>query len=380
MMKDLVVIGGGHAGCEAALAGARMGLDTLLLTLNMDGIALMACNPVIGGSAKGHLVRELDAMGGDYAPLETVKGAVDAVKELDVNIKLVGPAEQLHAELAKYQYDKERIEIVHASEVIGTDESPTMAIRRKKDSSLVVALNLVKNGEADAIVSAGSTGALLTGALLIVGRLPGVERPALGTCLPTKTGFTFLLDSGANVDCKPKYLEQFAKMGSVYVENVFGIKNPKVALVNIGAEKEKGNALTKETYELLEQTDTIHFTGNIEPRNIPYGEADVIVCDGFVGNTILKLSEGLAKTIFEILKGEIMQGFYKVGALILKTPFKNMKKFMDSDEIGGAPFIGLKSLVVKAHGSSNAKAFKNAVRQCVLFAEADIIGKIKDKI
>lgn len=322
----------------------------------------------------------LDAMGGDYAPLETVKGAVDAVKELDVNIKLVGPVEQLHAELAKYQYDKERIEIVHASEVIGTDESPTMAIRRKKDSSLVVALNLVKNGEADAIVSAGSTGALLTGALLIVGRLPGVERPALGTCLPTKTGFTFLLDSGANVDCKPKYLEQFAKMGSVYVENVFGIKNPKVALVNIGAEKEKGNALTKETYELLEQTDTIHFTGNIEPRNIPYGEADVIVCDGFVGNTILKLSEGLAKTIFEILKGEIMQGFYKVGALILKTPFKNMKKFMDSDEIGGAPFIGLKSLVVKAHGSSNAKAFKNAVRQCVLFAEADIIGKIKDKI
>ena len=322
----------------------------------------------------------LDAMGGDYAPLETVKGAVDAVKELDVNIKLVGPAEQLRTELAKYQYDKERIEIVHASEVIGTDESPTMAIRRKKDSSLVVALNLVKNGEADAIVSAGSTGALLTGALLIVGRLPGVERPALGTCLPTKTGFTFLLDSGANVDCKPKYLEQFAKMGSVYVENVFGIKNPKVALVNIGAEKEKGNALTKETYELLEQTDTINFTGNIEPRNIPYGEADVIVCDGFVGNTILKLSEGLEKTIFEILKGEIMQGFYKVGALILKTPFKNMKKFMDSDEIGGAPFIGLKSLVVKAHGSSNAKAFKNAVRQCVLFAEADIIGKIKDKI
>ena len=322
----------------------------------------------------------LDAMGGDYAPMETVKGAVDAVKELDVNIKLVGPAEQLRTELEKYQYDKERIEIVQASEVIGTDESPTMAIRRKKDSSLVVALNLVKNGEADAIVSAGSTGALLAGALLIVGRLPGVERPALGTCLPTKTGFTFLLDSGANVDCKPKYLEQFAKMGSVYVENVFGIKNPKVALVNIGAEKEKGNALTKETYELLEQTDTIHFTGNIEPRNIPYGEADVIVCDGFVGNTILKLSEGLAKIIFEILKGEIMKGFYKVGAMILKTPFKNMKKFMDSDEIGGAPFIGLKSLVVKAHGSSNAKAFKNAVRQCVLFAEADIIGKIKDKI
>ena len=317
----------------------------------------------------------LDAMGGDNAPLETVKGAVEAVKELNVNIKLVGQEDVVKAELAKYEYDKERIEVIHASEVISTDEVPTMAIRRKKDSSLVVALNLVKNGEADGIVSAGSTGALL-----IVGRLPGVERPALGTCLPTKNGFTFLLDSGANVDCKPKYLEQFAKMGSVYVENVFGINNPKVALVNIGAEKEKGNALTKETYELLEQVETINFTGNIEPRNIPYGDADVVICDGFVGNTILKLSEGLAKTIFDILKGEIMKGFYKVGAMILKTPFKNMKKFMDSDEIGGAPFIGLKSLVVKAHGSSNAKAFKNAVRQCVLFTEADIIGKIKDKI
>lgn len=257
---------------------------------------------------------------------------------------------------------------------------PTMAIRRKKDSSLVVGLNLVKNGEADGFVSAGSTGAILTGGLFIVGRLEGVERPALGTCLPVKTGFSFLIDSGANVDCKPKYLEQFAKMGSVYVENVFGIQNPKVALVNIGAEKEKGNALTKETYEILEQADNINFVGNIEPRNVPYGEADVIVCDGFVGNTILKLSEGLAKTMLDIIKGEIMQGYYKIGAAILKKPFKNVKKFMDSDEIGGAPFIGLKSLVVKAHGSSNAKAIKNAVRQCVVFTEADIIGKIKDKL
>lgn len=322
----------------------------------------------------------LDAMGGDNAPVETVKGAVEAVQELDVNIKLVGQEDIVKAELAKYVYDKERIEVVHASEVISTDEVPTMAIRRKKDSSLVVALNLVKNGEADAIVSAGSTGALLTGALLIVGRLPGVERPALGTCLPNKKGFSFLLDSGANVDCKAKYLEQFAKMGSVYVENVFGVKDPKVALVNIGAEKEKGNALTKETYELLEQAEGIHFTGNIEPRNIPFGEADVIVCDGFVGNTILKLSEGLAKTLVDIIKEEITKGAYKLAAAMLVKPFKNVKKRFDADEVGGAPFIGLKSLVVKAHGSSNAKAFKNAVRQCVLFTEADIIGKIKDKI
>ena len=322
----------------------------------------------------------LDAMGGDNAPVETVKGAVEAVQELDVNIKLVGQEDVVKAELAKYTYDKERIEVVHASEVISTDEVPTMAIRRKKDSSLVVALNLVKNGEADAIVSAGSTGALLTGALLIVGRLPGVERPALGTCLPNKKGFSFLLDSGANVDCKAKYLEQFAKMGSVYVENVFGVKDPKVALVNIGAEKEKGNALTKETYELLEQAEGIHFTGNIEPRNIPFGEADVIVCDGFIGNTILKLSEGLAKTLVDIIKEEITKGAYKLAAAMLVKPFKNVKKRFDADEVGGAPFIGLKSLVVKAHGSSNAKAFKNAVRQCVLFTEADIIGKIKDKL
>lgn len=326
------------------------------------------------------IIVALDAMGGDHAPVETVKGAVEAVKELNVDIKLVGPEDVVKAELAKYEYDKERIEVVHASEVIGTDEVPTMAIRRKKDSSLVVALNLVKKGEADAIVSAGSTGALLTGALLIVGRLPGVERPALGTCLPNKKGFSFLIDSGANVDCKPKYLEQFAKMGSVYVEHVFGIKEPKVALVNIGAEKEKGNALTKETYELLEQAEDINFTGNIEPRNIPFGEADVIVCDGFVGNTILKLSEGLAKTMIDIIKTEITKGAYKIAAAALKTPFRNVKKFMDSDEIGGAPFIGLKSLVVKAHGSSNAKAFKNAVRQCVLFTEADIIGKLREHL
>ncbi|HBF65596.1 MAG TPA: phosphate acyltransferase PlsX [Clostridium sp.] len=322
----------------------------------------------------------VDAMGGDLAPVEIVKGAVDAVKELNVDIKLVGQQDKINAELAKYTYPKERIQVVHAEEVIGTDEVPTSAIRRKKDSSLVVGLNLAKSGEADAFVSAGSTGALLTGALLIVGRIEGVERPALGTCLPTKTGFTFLLDSGANVDCKAKYLEQFAKMGSVYVENIFGMAQPKVALVNIGAEKEKGNALTKEAYELLEVSENINFVGNIEPRDIPFGQADVIVCDGFVGNTILKLSEGLSKTLIDIIKEEITAGSYKFAAAMLKTPFRNVKKRFDSDEVGGAPFIGLKSLVVKAHGSSNARAIKNAIRQCVLFTEADIVGKIKHKL
>ena len=248
------------------------------------------------------IIVALDAMGGDLAPVETVKGAVDAVKELgNVKIKLVGLADAVEKELAKYTYSKEKIEIVPATEVISTDESPTMAIRRKKDSSMVVGMQLVKKGEADAFVSAGSTGALLTGSLLIVGRIHGVERPVLGTCLPTGKGYTFLVDSGANVDCKAKYLEQFAKMGSVYVENVFGKKNPTVALVNIGAEKEKGDSLTKEAYELLEGSD-LNFIGNIEPRNIPFGEADVVVCDGFVGNSILKFAEGLSKALVDIIK------------------------------------------------------------------------------
>ena len=197
--------------------------------------------------------------------------------------------------------------------------------------------------------------------------------------MPNKKGFTFLVDSGANVDCKAKYLQQFAKMASVYVENMFDIKNPKVALVNIGAEKEKGNALTKEAYELLEETD-LNFVGNIEPREIPFGEADIVVCDGFLGNTILKLSEGLSMALLGIIKEEITVGHYKIAAAALKKPFGNIKKKLDADEVGGAPFLGLKSLVVKAHGSSNAKAIKNAIKQCILFAEADIVSKIGEKI
>ncbi|MBO8434441.1 MAG: phosphate acyltransferase PlsX [Tyzzerella sp.] len=321
----------------------------------------------------------VDAMGGDNAPFEIVKGAVEAVKDLGVNIKLVGIESAVNDELKKYNYDKSKIEVVHASEVITTEEAPTTAIRRKKDSSMVVGLNLVKNGEADAFVSAGSTGAVLTGATVIVGRIKGIERPALGTCLPTVDGFTFLLDSGANVDCKPKYLEQFAKMGSVYVENVMGIKNPRIGLVNIGAEKEKGNALTKEVYEILENTD-INFVGNIEPRDIPFGNADVIVCDGFVGNTILKFAEGLSIGLLKIIKGEITKGMYKIPALALKKPFYNVKSKMDSEEVGGAPFLGLKALVVKAHGSSEAKGIRNAIKQCTIFVENDIVSKIENNL
>ncbi len=321
----------------------------------------------------------VDAMGGDNAPFEIVKGAVEAVNEFGVNIKLVGVESAVKEELVKYKYDTSKIEVIHASEIITTDEAPTTAIRRKKDSSMVVALNLVKNKEADAFVSAGSTGAVLTGATFIIGRIKGIERPALGTCLPTIKGFTFLLDSGANVDCKPKYLEQFAKMGSVYAEHVMGIKKPKVGLVNIGAEKEKGNALTKEVYEILENTD-INFSGNIEPRDIPFGKADVIVCDGFVGNTILKFAEGLSMALLKIIKGEITKGLYKFAALALKKPFGNVKSRLDSEEVGGAPFLGLKSLVVKAHGSSEAKGIRNAIKQCTIFVENDIVSKIEENL
>lgn len=321
----------------------------------------------------------VDAMGGDNAPYEIVKGAVESVNEQKAHVILVGQQEIIEQELKKYSYDKNNIEIVPATEVISTEESPTNAIRRKKDSSMVVGLNLVKEKKADAFVSAGSTGALLTGALFIVGRIKGVERPVLGTCLPNKKSFTFLVDSGANVDCKAKYIEQFAKMASVYVENMYHIQKPTVGLVNIGAEKEKGDALTKEAYELLEKTD-LNFIGNIEPRDIPFGKADIIVCDGFLGNTILKLSEGLSMALLGIIKEEITTGYYKLAAAALKKPFRNIKKRFDADEIGGAPFLGLQSLVVKAHGSSNAKAIKNAIKQCILFAEQDIVDKIGEKI
>lgn len=322
----------------------------------------------------------VDAMGGDNAPFEIVKGAVEAVNEFGSNIVLVGIEKTINEELAKYKYDKNKVEVVNASEVISTDEVPTSAIRKKKDSSMVVGLNLIKNGQAAAFVSAGSTGALLTGATVIIGRIKGIERPALGTCLPTANGFTFLLDSGANVDCKPNYLVQFAKMASVYVENVMGVKNPSIAVANIGAEKEKGNALVKETYEILEETENINFTGNIEAREIPFGGADVVVCDGFVGNTILKLSEGLSLALLGIIKSEITAGAYKFAAMALKTPFRNIKKRFDSEEVGGAPFLGLKSLVVKAHGSSKAKGIKNAIKQCEIFVENDIVLKIEEKL
>ena len=324
----------------------------------------------------------LDAMGGDNAPVEVIKGTVWAVNEDErVHAILVGKEDVIQSELKQYTYDKERISIVHAEEVITNEEAPVMAVRRKKDSSVVKAMTLVKNNEADAFVSAGSTGAVLVGAQLIVGRLPGVERPPLAPLLPTAKGVTLLVDCGANVDARSSHLVQFAKMGSVYMENVVGIKNPRVAIVNNGAEEEKGNALVKETFPLLKNCNEINFIGSIEAREIPSGYADVIVCEAFVGNVILKLYEGLAATLISKIKEGMMSTLRsKIGALLVKPALKKTLKSMDTSEHGGAPMLGLKGLVVKSHGSSKAVEIKNSVLQCISFKEQNINEKIKNSI
>ncbi len=324
----------------------------------------------------------VDAMGGDEAPEVTVHGAVDALQVSDkISIILTGRTEDIERELGKYTYDKDRISIVPATEVIGFDEPPVMAIRKKKDSSIVVGMNLVKHGEADAFVSAGSTGAILVGGQFVVGRIKGIERAPLAPLIPTAKGASLLIDCGANVDARASHLLQFAKMGSIYMKYVVGIKNPKVAIVNIGAEEEKGNMLVKETYPLLKECTDINFVGSIEARDIPKGEADVIVCEAFVGNVILKLYEGLASTLLkEVKKGLMSTLRSKIGAVLIKPALKKtMKEFMGADQ-GGAPLLGLNGLVVKAHGSSASEDIKQAIIQCIQFSEEEINEKIKENL
>lgn len=322
----------------------------------------------------------VDAMGGDNAPEVTVKGSIDAVKEFGVNIVLVGNKELIEKEMKKYNYSGNNIEIIHTDEVISYDDEPVKAIRRKKNSSMVVALEMVKNKEADAVISAGSTGALLTGGLFIVKRIKGIERGALASVYPTKRGISLLLDAGANTDSRAKYIQQFAVMGSVYCNKVLGVENPKVGLINIGTEEGKGNTLTKEAFEVLKETD-INFYGNLEARDIPEGYADVMVADGFIGNIVLKLTEGLALSIFSMLKKEFMKSLKtKIGALMLKSGLKEFKKRLDYSEYGGAPLLGVKGAVIKAHGSSNANAIKNAIRQAKVFVENNVIEKIEKDI
>ena len=320
----------------------------------------------------------VDAMGGDNAPVEIVKGCVDAVNEReDIKVLLVGEENVVRAELAKYTYPSERIEVVPATEVIETAEPPVMAIRKKKDSSIVVALKLVKEGKADGFVSAGSSGAVLVGGQVIVGKIKGVERAPLAPLIPTKTGVSLLIDCGANVDARSSHLVQFARMGSIYMKDVVGIENPRVAIVNIGAEEAKGNALVKETYPLLKACKNINFIGSIEARDIPKGEADVIVTEAFVGNVILKLEEGLASTLIHVIKEGMMSTTRsKIGGLLVKPALKDTLKTFDATEYGGAPLLGLKGLVVKIHGSAKAKETKTAIFQCVTFKEQRINEKI----
>lgn len=324
----------------------------------------------------------VDAMGGDNAPAEIVKGVVDAVnKEGSIKVFLIGKEALVKEELKKYDYDNQRIEVINAAEVIATEEPPVMAIRRKKDSSLVKAMNMVKTGESDALVSAGSSGAILVGGQVIVGRIKGIERPPLAPLIPTIKGVSLLVDCGANVDARPSHLVQFAKMGSIYMENIMGIEKPRVAIVNIGAEEEKGNMLVKETFPMLKACEDINFIGSIEARDIPAGYADVIVCEAFVGNVILKLYEGVGASLIGKVKEGMMSTLRsKIGALLVKPALKATLKSFDASEYGGAPLLGLNGLVVKTHGSSKAKEITNSIIQCVTFKNQQINEKIKANI
>ena len=322
----------------------------------------------------------VDAMGGDNAPVEIVKGVVAAVNDNKaVKVKLVGIEDRINEELGQYTYDRDRIQVINATEVIETAEHPVNAIRRKKDSSMVVAMNLVKDGEADAFISAGSTGAVLVGSQAIIGRISGVKRPPLAPVLPTVKGPTILVDCGANVDSRPDHLVLFAKMGAIYSEYVLGIKNPKVGIANNGAEEEKGNQLVKETFPLLKECKSINFIGSVETKDIPQGNADVVVCDGFVGNAILKMYEGVGTTLISEIKKAMLSSFRgKLGALLVKPSLKKVLKKYDATEYGGAPLLGLNGLVVKSHGSSTAKEIQKSVEQCISFVESDINSKIKE--
>ncbi|MCL2564744.1 MAG: phosphate acyltransferase PlsX [Defluviitaleaceae bacterium] len=327
---------------------------------------------------RAKVIVAVDAMGGDNAPNEVIKGSVRALANKNLHIKLFGPEDIIRSELANHDYDESRIEIIHAPEIVKMDESPTKAVRTKQNSSMIMAVNSVKEGFCDALVSAGNSGALLAGSTSIIGRIKGIERPVLGTPLPNAKDITFLLDSGANMDCKPSYLVQFAKMGSIYMEFVHKKPNPRVALINVGMEREKGNALTKEVYTLLENEKTINFIGNIEARSIPKGECDVAVCDAFVGNVILKYTEGMAGSLMGMIKEELMATtLSKIGAMMARGSFVKIKKRFDYAEIGGAPFLGLKRVVIKAHGSSDHRAIRSAIHQAYVFSSLRLCEEIE---
>ncbi|WP_346682637.1 phosphate acyltransferase PlsX [Megasphaera stantonii] len=325
----------------------------------------------------------VDAMGGDYAPEEVVLGAIEAVKSYSLDVVLVGDTNKIKEVLNRYgAKDNSHLSIVHASQVIDMGEHPAQAIRKKKDASIVVATQLVKDGACDAVVAPGSTGAAVTAALLGLGRIKGIERPCIATPIPSKKGITVLLDSGANANSKPKHLVEGAIMGSHYAKYILGVGKPTVGLLNIGEEASKGNELAQATYPLLEKLKTISFYGNVEGRDIPKGTVDVVVCDGFVGNVILKFGEGMAMFIIRLVKDTIKSsGFIaKLGALAVYPALRTLKKRLDFTEYGGAPLLGVNGSFIICHGSSKAKAIKNAIRVAGELAQQDVVGHIRKSI
>ena len=323
----------------------------------------------------------LDAMGGDNAPDATVAGALRALLRFpDIDILLVGPKDRLDGMIRDAGAAADRIEILPAAQVIEMDESPMLAVRQKKDSSLVVAMNAVREGNAGAVVSAGSTGAILACGMFKVGRIQGIERPALGVVRPGIRKNTILIDSGANVDCQPKYLLQFGLMGSIYMKDVEGVRDPRVGLINIGAEAEKGNKLTKDTFELMSTQSEYTFAGNCEARDIFTADYDVAVADGFDGNLILKHTEGMAKALFGMIKTELMETTLraKIGAALIKPSLRKVKSTLDYNVVGGAPLLGVNGAVVKAHGSSGPEAMENAIAQARRMLEGQVVEKIRE--
>lgn len=328
----------------------------------------------------------IDVLGGDYSPDEIVKGAITSVNLIDdVEIILTGDRLEIERVIKEVGYKGNKIEIVHAPEEISCNESPTMSVRRKTESSLVKALTILKErDDVIGMISAGSTGAVLAGGLFIVGRIDGVKRPALAPFLPTEIEEkkTLLIDCGANVDCKPEYLQQFAIMGSIYVSLMRGIESPKVALISNGVEDEKGNAQIHETFELLKDTKDINFAGNMEARDLLSGKFDVLVCDGFTGNVAMKGAEGTINCFTNVLKQEIKKSgiFAKLGALSLKKTFKNLKHRINYTEVGGSPFLGLNKILIKSHGSSKAKTIYTCVLQVIEIYKSNYIETMKAKI
>ena len=323
----------------------------------------------------------LDAMGGDNAPKCTVEGAIEALRaDKELKITLAGDLKKIEPLLVGCDDVKERIALEHTSQVITNHDAPVMAVRQMKDSAVVKGMLAVRDKTADGFVSAGSTGAVLAGGMFRLGRIDGIDRPALAPLLPNGKDFFLLIDCGANVDCKPEYLRQFGIMGDAYMRCVRGLKQPRVGLINIGAEAEKGNALTKEAYPLM-QDAPFHFVGNVEGRDITADVADVCVADGFSGNLILKFMEGVAGTLMGIIKEEIMSDTRsKLGGLVAKPAFRRVKKRMDYTEVGGAPLLGVKGAVVKAHGSSNAHAIACAIRQCTTMVRQNVAGAIENAL